>query len=305
VTARLSIVVRTLHERPALLARVLDALRAQDLALEDWELLLIENSPAPRDEPSLGWHPQARRLHEPRRGKLPALRLGLASARGAVAVVVDDDNVLAPDYLRHVGALFEDPGVGTANGVVSGEFEEPPPPWIHLFDPDLALWDPGHERRTGLSAYGAGLAARRVVFEAFLRSQEQDPRRRLYGPAGFDAGEDLDLASHASRLGLHHVFAPELRLRHWIAKERVGSRGLVRLARVNACAFAYTRLLATDSVTTPLSWWRALARDLGCLPAGGWMMFRRRRALRAGRRDARRFLASEPADQTAHATIEG
>lgn len=305
MTPRLSVVVRTLHRRPTLLARVLDALRSQDLDLAAWELLLVENSPTPREEPSLAWHSQARRLHEPRRGKLPALRLGLASARGEVAVIVDDDNVLERSYLSRVLALFEDAGVGTANGVVNGEFEIPPPAWIRLFDSDLALWDLGRVRRTGLPAYGAGLAARRAVFEAFLRAQDQDPRRRRYGSSGFDAGEDLDLASHVVALGLAHVFEPELRLHHWIPAGRVEVPGLLRLARVNACAFEYTRLLARDTAAAPISWWTGLARDLGCVPSGGWMMYRRRRALRAGRRDARRLFASEPCAPPREPPIQG
>lgn len=311
MTPALSVVVRTRYRDPALLGRVLDALRAQDLPHDAWELRLVENAVPSRDEPSLAWHPRARRVEAPEAGKLPALIAGLAAVTGEVAVIVDDDNLLEPDYLRQIRSLFAEPGVGTANGVVAAAFEATPPPFLPLFEADLALWDLGPApRRTShagdpeLPAWGAGLAVRRAVFEAFLDAHRRDPRRRLYGPAGFDAGEDLDLAAHVFAAGLARVYAPALRLRHAIPAARLEAAALLRLARVNACAFEYTRGLASRERAASAGAWRGLVRDLAALRRGGLMMFRRRRALRAGRRDARRLLASQPLDPPPQPPIE-
>ena len=86
-------------------------------------MLLIENAAAARPEPPLDWHPTSARLFEARRGKLPALVRGLAAARGETVVIVDDDNVLAADYLERVATLFAEANwLGAVNGVVAAEF---------------------------------------------------------------------------------------------------------------------------------------------------------------------------------------
>src|SRR2546423_13834260 len=97
---KLTVIICAHNPRMDYLDRVLNSLRMQTLSKKHWELLLVDN--ASRERLSnlwdLNWHPQARHLREAQLGKTPALLTGIREARGDVLVVVDDDNVLAPDY---------------------------------------------------------------------------------------------------------------------------------------------------------------------------------------------------------------
>src|SRR5260221_12668969 len=96
-----SVIICTHNPRPDYLRRVLDALRAQTLPKEQWELLLIDNA---SKEPlawawDLSWHPQARNLREDEPGLTPARLRGIRESTSNLLLFVDADNVLAPDNL--------------------------------------------------------------------------------------------------------------------------------------------------------------------------------------------------------------
>lgn len=108
-TTLLSVLVCSHNPKPAYLDRVLNALAHQTLGSEKWELLLVDSA---SDEPlvdrfDLTWHPRARHLREEQPGKTRAFLRGLAVSTGPILVIVDDDNVLAPDYLQQTGRIAE------------------------------------------------------------------------------------------------------------------------------------------------------------------------------------------------------
>src|SRR3989442_702908 len=92
----ISVIICTHNPRPDYLERVLEALKAQTLSSEQWELVLVDN--ASRDQLSswvqLSWHPQARCIRENELGLTPARLRGISEAVGKLFVFVDDDNVL-------------------------------------------------------------------------------------------------------------------------------------------------------------------------------------------------------------------
>src|SRR4051812_12592949 len=98
----ISVITCTHNPRREYLAKVVEALKAQTLALDRWEYLLIDNASAAERKPTveLSWHPHARLAHEPKLGLTAARLLGIAEARGSLLVFVDDDNVLPPDFLE-------------------------------------------------------------------------------------------------------------------------------------------------------------------------------------------------------------
>src|SRR6478609_2964309 len=103
----LTVVICTHNPKPTLLARTLDALRAQTLSTDNWELIVIDNA---SDSPlgsslSLNWHPHARMVQEPELGLTPSCVRGIKEAIGDLLVLVDDDNLLASDYLAQVIAV--------------------------------------------------------------------------------------------------------------------------------------------------------------------------------------------------------
>src|SRR5437660_2823078 len=129
------------NPRPASLTRVLDALRAQTFPLNQWELLLIDNGSAPplANRFDLSWHPRARHLREEQLGRTKALLRGIAAASAPILVTVDDDNVLASDYLQNVNSIAgANPELGVWGGNVALQFEQPPPEWTRPYWPFLA-----------------------------------------------------------------------------------------------------------------------------------------------------------------------
>ena len=139
----ISAIICTHNPRPDYLRRVLDALKAQTLPKEQWELLLVDNAsvkPLARSW-DLSWHPQARQIREDELGLTPARLRGIAEAEGGLLVFIDDDNILAPDYLERAAAIpgsYSHIGVFGA-GTLEPEFEEEPEPAVRPWLRMLAL----------------------------------------------------------------------------------------------------------------------------------------------------------------------
>ena len=110
--------------------------RQGDLKLKN----LKHNTP----ELELGWHPYARIVREEELGLTFARLRGFAEAKGELIVMVDDDNVLAPDYLENAVKIAEQhKDIGAFGGKCLPEFETQPEPWMEEFLPLLALRDHG------------------------------------------------------------------------------------------------------------------------------------------------------------------
>src|SRR5260370_32318621 len=107
----LSVVICTHDPRPQLLQETLDALRAQTLCADQWDLVVVDNA---SNEPvanavSLDWHRAARIVVEPLLGLTHARLRGIAETSAPTIVFVDDDNILDSDYLyqaSEIGARY-------------------------------------------------------------------------------------------------------------------------------------------------------------------------------------------------------
>ena len=140
---RLSVIICTHNPKRDYLDRVLAALAAQTLPAAQWELLLIDNASDERLAlpGHLAWQPRARLIREDTVGLTPARLRGIDESDGDILVYVDDDNLLASDYLRTAVELFEShPFLGTIGpGVLEPEFAVEPPPRLEPYLPLLAL----------------------------------------------------------------------------------------------------------------------------------------------------------------------
>src|ERR1700746_4111324 len=96
-----SVVICSHNPRPQYLRRVLDALRNQTLPKERWELLLVDNASTDSLATAwdLSWHRLGRHIRERELGIARARLRGIKATQTELIVFVDDDNVLAPDYL--------------------------------------------------------------------------------------------------------------------------------------------------------------------------------------------------------------
>lgn len=138
-----SVILPTHAPHPRRLARTLEGLRRQDWPTDCWELLLVDNAspePAFLSSLDLSWQPQAQVIREPRLGLTYARLAGIATAGGSLLVFVDDDNVLAPDYLRQAVAAFtEQSSLGALGGKSLPEWEKLPAAWVHEFNSCLCF----------------------------------------------------------------------------------------------------------------------------------------------------------------------
>ncbi len=244
---RLSVIICTHNPRPDFLARTLAALRAQDCPLADWELLLVDNASR---EPlaarcDLAWHPHARHVREDELGITAARIRGMREARSDLILFVDDDNLLASDYLRCGLDLGQrHPGVGVWGGQLLPAFESAPAGWTRRWWSYLAIRPLGrdlvaaHARDYDAIPPTAGMFLRRPVWEAYLRLVVLDPRHLVLGLRGTKRipGQDLDIALGVFDLGLAAARFAALRLTHLMPAARLQEGALLNLVESVACS---------------------------------------------------------------------
>lgn len=242
----ISVVLCTHNPRRDYLARALAGLRQQTLPAAEWELLIVDNASREpvRDHADVSWHPAARIIVETELGLTAARVRGIREARGEVLVWVDDDNILAPDYLAVAGRLArESPRLGVWGcGHFTPEWETPPPPefapYLHYLAVNCADRD-----RTSQQLYdypatpaGAGMCVRADVARRYAASVTSDARRKILGRTGTGLGacEDHDLAFTAIEAGYLTGVFTSLRLTHLMPAARVREDYLLQLVEGHA-----------------------------------------------------------------------
>lgn len=275
----LSVIICAHEPHPGRLQRVLAALRAQDLPVAEWELIVVDNaSPSPwTGQLDLTWHARARVCREDRLGLTWARLCGAAAASAGLLVYVDDDNVLAPDYLATARAIAGRwPQLGVWSGEITAEYEAPPAPELAPYLELLAICAVPRDvwcnfRHAHCLPRGAGLVVRRPVVEAFGRRQAADPLRQQLGRQGVSlaSGEDSDLCYTAVGFGLGLGLFQDLKLTHLIPRQRVTIDYLLRLQESMGFSWAVLNYLYDGPATlAPGSlvsragaWLRYLAKD--------------------------------------------
>ena len=250
----ISAIICTHNPRPDYLRRVLDALKAQTLPKDQWELLLIDNAskePLARSW-DLSWHPHARHIREDELGLTPARLRGIAEAEGDLLVFVDDDNVPAPAYLERAAAVPASNSHITVfgAGTLEPEFEEEPAeiirPWLGMLGIRVVsrpTWT-NNVADYFCTPWGAGLCVpRRIamlycqIVRELLTSQVLD----RHGENLFCGGDDL-FSWLSVRSDAGYGIFPELRITHLISAGRVRQDYIVRLVREHTFSHAGTPL---------------------------------------------------------------
>src|SRR5262249_16813288 len=123
----------------------------------------------------LAWHPHSRVIREDQLGLSSARLRGIQEASADLLVFVDDDNVLAQDYLwQAIRIEREWPMLGVwGSGVIAPEFEEEPAenlrdylPLLSLRYTESAQWSNFLPDHGGLP-WGAGQCLRAIVAAAY------------------------------------------------------------------------------------------------------------------------------------------
>jgi glycosyltransferase involved in cell wall biosynthesis len=245
-TPELSVILCTHHPRESFFPRVLAALAAQTLPREQWELLVVDNASKPPLDPV----PDGRTIREETLGLVHARLAGIRESRGEILVFVDDDNLLAPDYLAEtieIGRAW--PQLGTWGGQALAEWETTPPEWTRRFWNWIGvrelvrdLWSNVPDD-TRTAPFGAGMCVRRRVAETWASELANDPIRCTLGRTGarLTGSEDSDLAFTACDLALGNGLFARLKLVHLIPQRRLEEDYLLEL--VESQTYSHTLLL--------------------------------------------------------------
>jgi len=237
----LSTIVCTHNPRIDYFQQCLDALRQQTLALNCWELVVVDNrSHEPlADRIDLSWHPGAHILREHSLGLTSARLRGIRESTGELLVFVDDDNVLDVDFLEiALHTMKERPFLGSWSGQCRPAFEEPPPEWTRRYWGNLVIREFDHDAWSNLPRLpesmpcGAGLCVKRHVAQHYLDLHESGKRSFQFDRNGKSllSGGDNDLAACACDVGLGVGLIASLKLTHLISPERLTEEYLVRLS---------------------------------------------------------------------------
>jgi glycosyltransferase involved in cell wall biosynthesis len=180
----------------------LDALAAQTIGADRFEILVASNNPTAEVPDDLVLPCNARVVWQPKPGSYAARNAALAEARGAVVFFTDSDCRPEPDWIAAgLNRLAADPTVSRIAGRV-------------VITPAADRWTPAevYDRIFGLQqeryaghgyAATANLAARRAAFEAVGPFDES-----LYSSG------DKEWNSRATAAGDRIVYADDVRVRH-------------------------------------------------------------------------------------------
>lgn len=239
-TIATSVIICTHNPRADYFARVLDALRQQTLRQERWELLVIDNASSSRlsDRYLLGWHRNSRHIREDELGLTRARMRGIGESAGELLIFVDDDNVIAVDYLETALELMDKHDeLGVIGGAIVPEFEVEPPEHLRPYLGSLALRDVSKPRWSNVPTCqqaepcGAGLCVRRAVALDYAKhcsmSQTHLPDRT---GRTLISGGDTEICMVACALGLGMGVFPELKVTHLIPQDRLKEQYLLNIA---------------------------------------------------------------------------
>jgi glycosyltransferase involved in cell wall biosynthesis len=242
-----SVIIPTHNPDSRRLQKVIAALQSQTLPRDRWEIVLVDNvsTPAITVDCLTGVVPENLRIvNEARLGLTAARKRGFRESTAPIVVFVDDDNLLAPDYLMEALQLFDKyPQVGAMGGRSLPDFERNPASWQHEFFGILALRDLGDkpifsprsfEPGTAGIAYptcapvGAGMAIRRTAIDKWLErpmaTEMPDRSGRELSSAG-----DNDIVYTILKCDWQVAYFPELLLIHLIPAGRLTTKYLARL----------------------------------------------------------------------------
>jgi glycosyltransferase involved in cell wall biosynthesis len=247
VMLELSVIICAHNPRPHYLRRVLEALQAQTLPKQQWELLLIDNlssTPLVSDW-ELSWHPNGRHILESELGLTAARQRGIRESSATILVFVDDDNVLDANYLSTALSIGKEwPKLGTwGSGASIPEFELQPSEaakeffgYIAIREADVPRW--GNVSAGESTPHGAGLCVRREVADSYCRLSEQSAIKITdrKGKSLLSCG-DIEISYVARRDGLGTGVFPELRLIHLMPKERVSVNYLLKIYQASMTSY--------------------------------------------------------------------
>ena len=255
---------------------VLEALEAQTLPKELWEVVVIDNASTDRTgavarrffQESPFFHGRVLREEVP--GQSSARRRAALESKGEILCFLDDDNIPAPDFVAAaVQAFAARPSVGALGGKVVPVWAKPPTPLaLAVQGFVLAICDRGDQAfayEAKLGPVGAGLCIRAELLRRIYR--EEEAVAAVPGRKGNDCGgaDDLAIAILVWRMGFERRYEPSLSVSHLLPESRMHKDYLLRLYAATGRGQAAVRRIFDWKARTPLALVIALKDSLRLL----------------------------------------
>jgi GT2 family glycosyltransferase len=261
----ISLVVCT-YNNSASLRRTLESMtRLAVPSGRTWEIIVVDNNSSDNTrqvaEDFLGRLP-LRYVFEAEQGLAIARRRGVRESSSELIGMVDDDCVVAPDWIEQAVRFCEHhPNAGAVGGKIRPVYEVEPPDFL-LRNPCMSAQDLGEvPRRMPGSGYtnlvGAGLLLRRSSLEASGWMQ----RHFLIDHRGnsLTTGGDTEMILRIRAAGYELWYNPAMKLDHCIPSRRMSLQYVCKNYR--GCGQAYTIVLAMGK-WQPQSPWRVIRNNL-------------------------------------------
>ena len=236
MTPEISVIISTHNPHRGRLQQAIKGLCAQELPGDRWELVIIDNCssvPLVPDDLEMGCPANTFIIREERLGLRFGRIAGIRNSQAPILAFVDDDNVLATEYLTTAVSIFQrSPHLALGGGKSIPEWEKnAPESWVSELFANLGLRDLGSEELIAemseppsypaCAPIGAGMVARRTAIEAW--ASDCDSLNAPSGRRGGDltSGEDCDIVLSVLRAGWQVGYFPELVLTHLIPAARI------------------------------------------------------------------------------------
>jgi glycosyltransferase involved in cell wall biosynthesis len=230
----LSVVICTFNGA-ARIERVLTALAELDSGTAH-EIILVDNcsSDGVATAASAIWNRIGQRsvefkvIFEPTLGLSAARRAGARAATRDVVVFCDDDNLLAPNYLKIAASIMVDETIGAAGGATTPITGCEIPPLFFSYARAYAVGVQALASGEIDVLWGAGLVVRRKLL---LQLYDTPGFPILVGRRGsaLTTGEDSEICHCVSLLGYRLWYDERLTLKHIVPSERIGETYVRRL----------------------------------------------------------------------------
>lgn len=263
---KLSVVICTYNPNQERLDLTINSLKMQDFPLDDWELVLVNNNSTNKvlEIIDLNWTKNGKIVKEEKLGLTYARLKGFNESKGDLIVMVDDDNILEPNYLSFAFKIYTDnQTLGAFGGKSIPLFDAKPPIWIYKFHGNLALRDLGNVNiiQKWNNSYpmcapiGAGMCIRKASLITYINKIRgaKDVISDRIGNS-LSSGGDNDIIFEILKSNWDVGYFPILSLKHIIPQDRVKVEYLARL--VFDTNKSWIKLLESHSINP----WRKIPR---------------------------------------------
>ena len=217
------------YNRAKYIGPLLESIAANDLAKEEYEILLVDNNCTDNTreicEIFAEAHPEVsfRYTTEPEQGLSAARNRGIKEAKGDIIVYIDDDALVDPHYLRDYAEWFSaHPDTMACGGPIIPLYETQEPEWMSPYTRALlTAWmdygDTPREYPKGRFPGGGNAAYRKSVFEkvGYFNTELGRKGNSLMG------AEEKDIFDKMHALGMQILYLPTPVLHHIIPQKKL------------------------------------------------------------------------------------